>query len=139
MTAPRTIPPTSGQATGTHVSLRRRLLEALLALIAGVALLTALAPLPSLGIQLTAWVVFILVLVLCALLDRQRCTCSARSTHRHPVGSNPRTEQALFAIRATQSADDLDIDDWLGPFNPDDGLSLDQSPYFVHDSGRYSS
>jgi hypothetical protein len=125
MTALRTIPLTPGQATGNRVPLRRRLLEALLALSAGAALLTALAPLPSLRIQLTAWMVFALVLVLCALLDRQRGSRAAAST---PAGC--RASTALFASQAPMERPfpGACFPSSLGAFNTQDGLDLKVSP-----------
>ncbi|MEA3644104.1 MAG: hypothetical protein VBE63_29900 [Lamprobacter sp.] len=105
-------------------SLGRRLTDAVLGLVAGAALLTAFAPLPWLALNLTAWAVFILVLALSALLDHRRAHL---------------TKQSPTALGITPMADDQDIDDWLGPFNPDNGLSLDMAPYFIYDDlGRDS-
>lgn len=119
-------------------SLGRRLADAVLGLIAGAALLVALAPLPSLALHLTAWAVFILVLILSALLDRQREQRTTRSTMQQGVRSERLAKRPL-AFGMTPVAEDQDIDDWLGPFNPDNGLSLDIAPYFIHDDlGRDS-
>ncbi|MBK5938230.1 hypothetical protein CCR96_02870 [Halochromatium roseum] len=97
-----------------------------------------MAPLPSLALHLTAWAVFILVLILSALLDRQREQRTTRSTMQQGVRSERLAKRPL-AFGMTPVAEDQDIDDWLGPFNPDNGLSLDIAPYFIHDDlGRDS-
>lgn len=120
-------------------SLGRRLTDAVLGLIAGAALLTALTPLPSMTLHLTAWAVFILVLALSALLDHRRAQRTTRSTMRQGVRSAHLTKRSPTALGITHMADDQDIDDWLGPFNPDNGLSLDMAPYFIYDDlGRDS-
>jgi hypothetical protein len=93
-----------------------------LALIAAAALLTALTPLPSLALHLTAWVVFILVLVISAWMDRAR-------------SPNPAPRQRLPAANSVTSPEPLERPDpgtsfslSLGPFNTQNGLDLDESP-----------
>ncbi|MCF7994357.1 MAG: hypothetical protein K9L88_05915 [Chromatiaceae bacterium] len=103
-------------------SLGRRLADAALALIATGALFTALAPLPSLMVHLTAWAVFILVLVISAWMDRIR-------------SANEAPEQCLCAEHSVTSSEPLERPDpdtdfplSLGPFNTQNGLDLDESP-----------
>ncbi|MEA3644094.1 MAG: hypothetical protein VBE63_29850, partial [Lamprobacter sp.] len=106
----------------TTQSLGRRLADAALALIATGALFTALAPLPSLLVHLTAWAVFILVLILSAWMDRVR-------------SANPLPAQRLSAEHAIthpgprkRPDPDTRIPLSLGPFNTQNGCDLDESP-----------
>lgn len=113
--------------------LRRRLLDAFLMLAAPAALFTALAPTSPVRVQVLAWTVFVLVLIVSALLDRRRMTRAVPrpTTQGKPAPDKNRPSRVPMGLALDQ--DDDMIDDWLGPFNPDNGLSLDIAPYFLHD------
>ena len=103
-------------------SLGRRLTDAALALIATGALFTALAPLSSLLLHLTAWAVFILVLVISAWMDRARSANEAPGEHLPTTNSvtSPETLERRYPGASFPSS--------LGAFNTQDGLDLNVSP-----------
>ncbi|MFE8033014.1 hypothetical protein [Thiohalocapsa marina] len=83
------------------------------------------------------WLFFIVILrAMVAVLSgmfEQRERLPPRAHAVRPRGHSTRREPRHGTGQtADTSAAWLDSSDWLGPFNPDTGLSLDESPYVDH-------
>jgi len=121
-------------------------MDAVLGLVAGAALLTALASLPWLAVHLTAWAVFILVLVFSAWMDRARSANEAPGEQLSVANSvtSPEPPKRPYPGASFPSS--------LSAFNTQDGLDLNESPestpllinlehgsIFSHDDGPWDS
>jgi hypothetical protein len=102
--------------------LRRRLLDAFLMLAAPAALFTALAPTSPVRVQVLAWTVFVLILIVSALMDRTRARKRVQKGHVLPSAAaavlGPLEKPYPGAIFPSS----------LGPFNTQNGLDLNVAP-----------
>ena len=91
--------------------LRRRLLDAFLMLAAPAALFTALAPTSPVRVQVLAWTVFVLVLIVSALLDRRRMTRAVPrpTTQGKPAPDKNRPSRVPMGLALDQDDDMIDV------------------------------
>lgn len=116
---------------------RQRFGELIVIGIAAVAFCVALIPTNGSIVRLIACVVIVSVIAATSLFDKRRRSTSASTTtmkrnHGQRARFAPQNGHQAIPEQVRQDINTPAMpSNWLGPFNPDDGLPLEESPHFA--------